>query len=79
MDPEKQKKIASLGGKASHASGNGHQWDSEEARRAALRAVEKRERAKREQLKAPEECACVEEQTCEKCAGTAVDESKGTR
>lgn len=34
MDPEKQREIASKGGKAAHASGNAHEWDSEEAREA---------------------------------------------
>ncbi|MCR4279650.1 MAG: KGG domain-containing protein [Candidatus Zambryskibacteria bacterium] len=34
MDPEKQREIASKGGKAAHESGNAHEFDSEEARRA---------------------------------------------
>ena len=34
MDPEEQKDIASKGGKAAHESGNAHEFDSEEARRA---------------------------------------------
>jgi general stress protein YciG len=34
MDPEEQREIASKGGKASHESGNAHEWDSEEARKA---------------------------------------------
>ena len=34
MDPEKQKKIASQGGKAAHQSGNAHEFTSEEARTA---------------------------------------------
>ncbi|UYZ58965.1 KGG domain-containing protein [Hymenobacter latericus] len=34
MDPEQQRRIASEGGKASHASGRGHEWTSEEARAA---------------------------------------------
>ena len=34
MDPEKQKEIASMGGKASHQQGTGHEWSSEEAREA---------------------------------------------
>lgn len=34
MDPEEQRKIASKGGKAAHASGNANQFDSESARRA---------------------------------------------
>jgi general stress protein YciG len=34
MDEEKQREIASKGGKAAHASGNAHEFDSEEAREA---------------------------------------------
>jgi len=34
MDPEKQREIASEGGRAAHASGNAHEFSSEEARRA---------------------------------------------
>jgi hypothetical protein len=32
MDPELRRKIASLGGKATQASGNGHRWDKGEAK-----------------------------------------------
>jgi hypothetical protein len=34
MDPQKQRDIASEGGRAAHASGNAHEFNSEEARRA---------------------------------------------
>lgn len=34
MDAAKQREIASKGGRAAHASGNAHQWTSEEARKA---------------------------------------------
>ncbi|MGJ7917271.1 KGG domain-containing protein [Massilia sp. LXY-6] len=34
MDPEKQREIAAEGGRAAHASGNAHEFTSEEARRA---------------------------------------------
>ena len=34
MDPERQREIASEGGKAAHASGNAHEFTSEEAREA---------------------------------------------
>ncbi len=34
MDPQKQREIASLGGRAAHRSGNAHQFTPEEARRA---------------------------------------------
>ncbi|MGZ3182029.1 MAG: KGG domain-containing protein [Telluria sp.] len=34
MDPDRQREIASEGGKAAHASGNAHEFTSEEARKA---------------------------------------------
>lgn len=34
MDPQRQREIASLGGKAAHKSGNAHEWSSAEARKA---------------------------------------------
>jgi general stress protein YciG len=34
MDPEKQREIASKGGKAAHQSGNANQFDSESGREA---------------------------------------------
>ena len=37
MSPEKQKEIASLGGKAAHAKGTAHEFSPEEAREARRR------------------------------------------
>ncbi len=34
MDPNRQREIASAGGKAAHQSGNAHEFNSEEARAA---------------------------------------------
>lgn len=34
MDPDKQKELASKGGKAAHEQGTAHEWDSDEAREA---------------------------------------------
>lgn len=34
MDPDRQREIASMGGKAAHASGHAHEFTSEEARAA---------------------------------------------
>ncbi len=34
MDPQRQREIASLGGKAAHASGKAHEFNSAEAREA---------------------------------------------
>lgn len=51
LSEERRKEISSVGGKAAHASGNGHEFTSEEAKRAGQlggRAVarKKREAAK---------------------------------
>lgn len=40
MDPAKQREIASKGGKAAHAKGTAHQWDSREAREAGRKGGE---------------------------------------
>ena len=40
MDPEKQREIASEGGKAAHASGNAHEFDSREAAEAGRKGGE---------------------------------------
>lgn len=40
MDPEEQRRIASEGGKASHESGHGHEFTSEEAREAGRKGGE---------------------------------------
>lgn len=34
MSPEKQRQIASKGGKAAHKNGTAHEWDKDEAREA---------------------------------------------
>ncbi|UGB38164.1 KGG domain-containing protein [Frateuria soli] len=40
MDEERQREIASEGGRAAHASGHAHQFTSEEARRAGQKGGE---------------------------------------
>lgn len=42
MDPEKQRQIASKGGKAAHAKGNAHEFTSEEARAAGRKGGQAR-------------------------------------
>lgn len=42
MDPEKQREIASEGGRAAHESGNAHEFSSEEAREAGRKGGEAR-------------------------------------
>lgn len=38
MDPQRQREIARLGGRASHASGNAHEFTPEEARAAGRKS-----------------------------------------
>lgn len=42
MPKERQREIASKGGKAAHAQGTAHEWDSEEAAAAGRRGGQKR-------------------------------------
>jgi len=42
MDNEKQRNIASKGGKAAHIKGTAHEWSSEEARAAGRKGGESR-------------------------------------
>jgi general stress protein YciG len=42
MDPEKQKEIASQGGKAAHERGTAHEFTSEEAREAGKKGGQSR-------------------------------------
>lgn len=44
MDPEKQREIASKGGKAAHAKGTAHEFSSEEAREAGRKGGQARGR-----------------------------------
>ena len=37
MDPQRQREIASLGGRAAHKSGHAHQFTKEEARAAGIK------------------------------------------
>jgi general stress protein YciG len=38
MDPERQREIAAEGGRAAHASGNAHEFSSQEAREAGSKS-----------------------------------------
>jgi len=50
MDPAQQREIASEGGRAAHASGNAHEFTSEEARAAGRKGGEARSQASRSAL-----------------------------
>jgi general stress protein YciG len=43
MDPQRQREIASLGGRAAHQSGHAHEFNSDEAREAGRRRHLKRQ------------------------------------
>ena len=49
MSPEKQREIASKGGKAAHAKGTAHEWTSEEAREAGRKGGMASHRRRKEQ------------------------------
>jgi uncharacterized protein len=42
MSPERQRQIASLGGRAAHQQGTAHEWSSEEARAAGRKGGQAR-------------------------------------
>jgi general stress protein YciG len=54
MSPEKQREIASLGGKAAHAKGTAHEFSPEEAREAGRKGGQAAQRA-RQTTKSPDE------------------------
>jgi general stress protein YciG len=49
MSPEKQREIASLGGKAAHAKGTAHEFSPEEAREAGRKGGQAAQRARQGQ------------------------------
>ncbi len=65
MSPEKQREIASKGGRAAHEKGTAHEWNTEEARSAGRKGGQV-SRGGRGKLSAPEQPA-----------GTAATESTG--
>ena len=48
MSPEKQKEIASLGGKAAHAKGTAHEFSPEEAREAGRKGGQAAQRVRQQ-------------------------------
>ena len=48
MSPEKQKEIASLGGKAAHAKGTAHEFSPEEAREAGRKGGQAAQKARQQ-------------------------------
>jgi len=54
MDPEKQRRIASKGGKAAHAKGRAHEWTVDEAREAGRKGGSASHRQSQSQAPAPQ-------------------------
>jgi uncharacterized protein len=57
MDRNKQREIASKGGKAAHQKGTAHEWTSEEAREAGRKGGMASHRRKQQQQQPGEESA----------------------
>lgn len=55
MNPERQREIASRGGRAAHKAGNAHQFTPEEARAAGALSHANRQKAKLADAKDQEE------------------------
>jgi hypothetical protein len=53
MSPEKQREIASLGGKAAHAKGTAHEFSPEEAREAGRKGGQAAQRARQNASQKP--------------------------
>jgi general stress protein YciG len=70
MSPEKQREIASKGGKAAHQKGTAHEWTSEEAREAGRKGGMASHRRKQEQSQPPSE---VQGQGSEQIAASGSD------
>ncbi len=49
MKPEKQREIASKGGRAAHEKGTAHEWDADESREAGRKGGMASQRRRREQ------------------------------
>jgi general stress protein YciG len=54
MDPDKQREVASKGGRAAHVKGTAHEWTSEEAREAGRKGGLASRRRREEQNRTTE-------------------------
>ena len=71
MDRQKQREIASKGGKAAHAKGTAHEWTSEEAREAGRKGGMASHRRRKEMTDVPGgETDSAQESGCEPDATT---------
>jgi general stress protein YciG len=63
MDREKQREIASKGGKAAHQKGSAHEWTSDEARDAGRKGGIASHQRRREQADQPDNAVVSTELT----------------
>jgi general stress protein YciG len=69
MDRNKQREIASKGGKAAHQKGTAHEWTSEEAREAGRKGGMASHRRKQQQQQPGEESANTGDSAAESTFG----------
>jgi uncharacterized protein len=69
MDRNKQREIASKGGKAAHQKGTAHEWTSEEAREAGRKGGMASHRRKQQQQQPGEEPANTAESSSDSTFG----------
>lgn len=55
ISPERQREIASMGGRAVHERGVGRKWDSETARQAGIKGGTRTQQLRRERMAAATE------------------------
>ena len=77
MDRNKQREIASKGGKAAHQKGTAHEWTSEEAREAGRKGGMASHRRKQEQQQ-PGEATPDAGTTSEQATGASTDSMMGS-
>jgi uncharacterized protein len=69
MDRNKQREIASKGGKAAHQKGTAHEWTSEEAREAGRKGGMASHRRKQQQQQPGEETPNSDRESSESTIG----------
>ena len=77
MDRNKQREIASKGGKAAHQKGTAHEWTSEEAREAGRKGGMASHRRKQEQQQQPAEQPMASNPSSEQMVASGSEDMMG--
>jgi uncharacterized protein len=77
MDRNKQREIASKGGKAAHQKGTAHEWTSEEAREAGRKGGMASHRRKQQQQQPPGEASTMSNASSEDMVASSSEEMMG--